>query len=490
MSDYVMPDADPKQLQPAGTDDNPDDFAQQVRTERLSLLWRFTMIVAGVVFWIVLLFSSLSRNYVVIWATASVLIILGSLLTGLVLRLGHFMAAVWTYAAGILISMGALLYSEPGVTRLAVPYGGVMLVFMVGLLLSPRYLPVLWIATTVVTLGVPMLYDGGFAVNSHQIIAVVMAALSALLVAQISGELYAIAEWALFSYRRERERKIQLHESQHELEKALARSQVLAENLEEARAAAEEAKNFRGQFLANMSHELRTPLNAVIGFSDTMLHYPEMYDDVPLPNEYHRDLAQIYASGTQLLHVINDILDLSKVDAGKLDVAYERVDLMPVVRAALSTATGLVGDKPVKLKYTMPDELPAVWGDVNRVRQVLLNLYSNAAKFTDEGTITLNVDVQPQEVIISVKDTGVGIAPEEQELIFEEFRQGKGGLKRKVTGSGLGLSISRHLIRLMKGKIWVESVEGEGSTFYFTLQRVEQAGNAEVLDTAEASLAI
>ncbi len=475
MTELMLNDVGVELSKPEIPETDSQTFAREVRTERLSVLWRVTLLAAGLVMWAILLFSTLSRSFVFAWILSMGIIMAGCIVTGLVLRRGAYTAAVWVYTLGFLVGIASLLYTPPSLVRAVAPYLFVILIFVVGLLLSPRALPVLWLLTTAVSLGMPALFDRQFAPAEHQIAASVITALGALAVFQVTGELYAIAQWALFSYRRERERKIQLHDSQAELQKMLARVQVLAENLEEARATAEEAKNFRGQFLANMSHELRTPLNAVIGFSDTMLHYPEMYDDVPLPEEYHRDLAQIYNSGTQLLHVINDILDLSKVDAGKLDVVYEQVNLMPVLRAAMATATGLVGDKPVKLLHNIPDELPLVWADANRVRQVLLNLYSNAAKFTDEGSITLGIDVGPEEIIISVCDTGVGIPPDEHSLIFEEFRQGRGGHHRKVTGSGLGLSISRHLIRLMNGRIWVESEVDKGSTFSFSLPRADQS---------------
>jgi signal transduction histidine kinase len=213
----------------------------------------------------------------------------------------------------------------------------------------------------------------------------------------------------------------------------------------------------------------------VIGFSETMLKFPEMYDGVPLPGEYERDLQQIYTSGAQLLHVINDILDLSRVDAGKLDVQYGRVDLDPIFKATQTTAVGLIGDKPIKLVRNLPAELPAVWADANRVRQIMLNLYSNAVKFTDEGAITLGLKVLDGHVEISVTDTGCGVDEDEIELIFEEFRQGRAGRRKQNTGSGLGLSISRHLGRLMGGRIWAESEVGVGSTFTFTLPLADSA---------------
>jgi signal transduction histidine kinase len=296
----------------------------------------------------------------------------------------------------------------------------------------------------------------------------------------VTGELYQITEWALLNYQRERRTGQQLFENRLLLERSLLRSQALSETLqdtndelENARQAAEAAKHFRGQFLANMSHELRTPLNAIIGFSETMMRFPEMYDAVILPDAYHADMNQIYNSGKQLLTLINDILDLSRVDAGKLEIFMKRVDLSPILRQVQSLANGLLGAKPIKLEMEAPDPLPLVWADEQRVRQVLINLYSNAVKFTDAGTITLKVhpSEKPDEVHISVTDTGGGIDNSSLELIFEEFKQSVESAGRDPrSGAGLGLSISRQLLGLMGGRIWAESQVGVGSTFHVILQ--------------------
>jgi signal transduction histidine kinase len=220
-----------------------------------------------------------------------------------------------------------------------------------------------------------------------------------------------------------------------------------------------------------MSHELRTPLNAIIGFSQTMLDFPAMYDGVDLPNQYRQDMSQVLGSGKVLLNIINDILDLSKVDAGKLDLEIQPVDLEPIVKGVLSTAVGLVGDKGnrIELQRKLPDPLPMVLGDPLRVRQVLLNLYSNASKFTDSGYIKLSLWEEDGEVIFAVEDTGIGIAEAERTSIFEEFRQGTAGRKKGRQGAGLGLAISQQLLRLMNGRLWFESTLGKGSTFYFAL---------------------
>src|SRR5690606_16673300 len=211
------------------------------------------------------------------------------------------------------------------------------------------------------------------------------------------------------------------------------------------------------QFLANMSHELRTPLNAIIGFSETMLKFPAMYDGVKLPSAYEADLQQIYGSGRQLLNLINDILDLSKVDAGKLDIQMDKVDLKAVVSSVVLTASGLIGSKPIALETDLPEVMPYAWADRARVSQILLNLYSNAAKFTEEGSLKLTVREVDGVIRISLSDTGIGIAPENFEAIFEEFKQAETGRRDPRSGAGLGLAISRQLVTLMGGRIWVES---------------------------------
>jgi signal transduction histidine kinase len=290
-----------------------------------------------------------------------------------------------------------------------------------------------------------------------------------------------VTEWALLNYQRERRTSNDLFEKRQELQKTLRRSEALSDKLkdtnvelEKAHESAEAAKNFRGQFLANMSHELRTPLNAIIGFSETMLKFPVMYDDEHLPDKYRTDLNQIYNSGRQLLHVINDILDLAKVDAGKLEVVMEPVDLKPIIEAVVATARGLIGEKDIKLTTDLPDLLHMSWADETRVRQVLLNLYSNAIKFTEKGAILLTVKEEANDITFYVSDTGIGIRSEQLGTIFEEFHQAEVQGRDPRQGSGLGLAISQQLLTLMGGRIWVESVYGEGSKFYFTLQRYDQ----------------
>ncbi len=235
----------------------------------------------------------------------------------------------------------------------------------------------------------------------------------------------------------------------------------LVETAEELR----EIDRLKTQFLANMSHELRTPLNSIIGFSRVMLKGI----DGPLTDLQEADLNSIYNSGQHLLGLINSILDMSKIEAGKMDLSFAELDLDSTFRGVLSTTRALVKDEPIELRTEIPKDLPTVWADSQRVRQVLLNLMSNAAKFTNEGHITLRAEVGDEHVTISVEDSGVGIEPEAQERLFIAFQQVDGSTTRRAQGTGLGLAISRSFVELMGGEIWVESAPGEGSTFSFTL---------------------
>jgi signal transduction histidine kinase/CheY-like chemotaxis protein len=232
-----------------------------------------------------------------------------------------------------------------------------------------------------------------------------------------------------------------------------------------------EIDRVKSQFLANMSHELRTPLNSIIGFSRVILKGI----DGPINDTQKQDLNAIYNSGQHLLSLINDILDISKIDAGKMELAFTDVNLADLINSAMSTAVGLVKDKPIKLHTVIPENLPLVHADNTRVRQVLINFMSNAAKFTDEGSITVEAspDYSPEgnaEVMITVTDTGPGIAEEDQGKLFQRFSQVDDSPTRKSGGTGLGLSICRSLIEMHGGRIGLlRSEPGVGSTFYFTL---------------------
>ncbi len=236
-----------------------------------------------------------------------------------------------------------------------------------------------------------------------------------------------------------------------------------------------EVDQLKSQFLANMSHELRTPLNSIIGFSRVILKGI----DGAITDMQQQDLTAIYNSGQHLLGLINDILDLARIEAGKMELNFEEVHIGELVTSVMSTAKGLVKEKPIQLLQKISDDMPAVRGDTMRVRQVLLNLISNASKFTDEGSITVEALVQRSsvgklEALINVTDSGPGISSEDQEKLFKAFSQVDGSATRKSGGSGLGLSICANLVQLHGGRIGVHSQVGHGSTFWFTLPLFDQ----------------
>ena len=227
----------------------------------------------------------------------------------------------------------------------------------------------------------------------------------------------------------------------------------------------EAASRHKSEFLANMSHELRTPLNAIIGFSEVLSE--RMFGEV---NEKQAEyLHDILESGRHLLSLINDILDLSKIEAGRMELEPTEFDLSDTVENAMSLVRERAHRRGIALQRTIDERVGTIRADERKVKQVLLNLLSNALKFTPEGgAISVRAELRDGVAQISVTDSGVGIAPEDQEAVFEEFRQ-VGRAEKKVEGTGLGLAISRRFIELHGGRIWVNSRVGMGSTFAFTL---------------------
>ncbi len=234
-----------------------------------------------------------------------------------------------------------------------------------------------------------------------------------------------------------------------------------------ARAEAEEANRLKSQFLANMSHELRTPLNAVINFAYLLIMGVEGQ-----PTAGQKDmLNRIMDGGQHLLGVVNDILDLAKIESGRIEMFLEKVQLQDVIKGVMSTAVGLVRGKPIELHQEVPADLPPIRADRGRIRQILLNLVSNAAKFTDNGHISVRAWADETWVTVSVKDSGIGMAPEDIPKAFAEFVQLDGGLTRRIGGTGLGLPISQKFVEMHGGRIWAESELHKGTTFYVTFPR-------------------
>ena len=238
-------------------------------------------------------------------------------------------------------------------------------------------------------------------------------------------------------------------------------------HLQKAVSALERANKMKSEFLANMSHELRTPLNAIIGFAEVLR------DKISgeLNDEQLDHVHDIHSSGLHLLQMINDILDLSKIEAGRMELQYETFPIREAIEDVYTILKGLANKKHLELKTTILTEVKSIDADRVKFKQILYNLLSNAIKFTPEnGGITLEACITEDDMLqVSVSDTGIGVKPEDQEKIFKEFWQADSSFARKYEGTGLGLALTKRIVEMHSGKLWFESEYGKGSIFYFTL---------------------
>ncbi|MBX6770357.1 MAG: response regulator [Chloroflexi bacterium] len=282
-------------------------------------------------------------------------------------------------------------------------------------------------------------------------------------------------EWAWASYEDARAQRDSLRQQQGELRrvsKSLAETCIALEQmnqeLERARRAAEAARQEKAAFAAYISHELRTPLNLIIGFSEMMVLSPESFDGERIPQSYRGDVEAIYRNACHLSNLIDDILDLSQIEAHRMALKKEPAVLADIVGEAISAIETMFRDKRLTLETDIAADLPVLLVDRVRIRQVLINLLNNAARFTTVGGVTIRARREGDEVLVAVEDTGHGILPSEVSELFQDFHQA-GNAPQGHRGSGLGLAICKRFIELHGGAIWATSTPGKGSIFSFTL---------------------
>jgi signal transduction histidine kinase/CheY-like chemotaxis protein len=314
----------------------------------------------------------------------------------------------------------------------------------------------------------------------------------------IMDNLISSIEAASYHYREAVQRLNEAREHRAEISvllKDVNRANYQLENLNRmliyARAQADEAREERDRFAMAVSHELRSPLNFIIGFSDLMVNSPETYASITnWPAGLYDDIREIYKSSTHLMSLINDILDMGKMDAQQMVLFKEKIDFAVVIEDVRQMVHSAVESKGLKLIVDVQPDLPLVYVDRTRVRQVLLNLVTNSLRFTRKGSITMHAFMEnPEFMRVEVADTGVGIAKEDQPKVFKEFRQVGNQTYQRGEGSGLGLSIGRRFIQMHGGDIGLESETGKGSTFYFTLpihQQVDTFGADDLEDKKES----
>ncbi|MBI2939337.1 MAG: hybrid sensor histidine kinase/response regulator [Chloroflexi bacterium] len=294
-----------------------------------------------------------------------------------------------------------------------------------------------------------------------------------------SRPLATTLRWSWSSYEqsrslleRARDQQVQLKQTLDDLAAAniqLVRLNQLANAL---RQAAEDARRTKEQFVSNVSHELRTPLNMIIGFAEMILEAPETYGSY-IPAALLADLEVVRRNSQHLSSLIDDVLDLSQIEAGQMALVKERVTPRGIVDAAIAAVRALFESKRLYLRVEVPDDLPAVLCDRTRVREVVLNLLSNAGRFTEHGGVEVRAWREGEglgsDVVVSVADTGPGIAPEDAERVFRPFQQLDASIRRRHGGTGLGLSISKSFVEQHGGRMWLESQPGAGTTFFFRL---------------------
>jgi signal transduction histidine kinase len=266
--------------------------------------------------------------------------------------------------------------------------------------------------------------------------------------------------------------QVSMNEKEHALSELAELNRTLEDRIRQRTVELEEksrqlaaASRHKSDFLANVSHELRTPMNAILGFNEMILD--QVYGDIS--DELRRPLIDIQQSGQHLLRLISDVLDLSKIEAGRMDLVLGEYSVLDTVTATRNSLASLAAEKGLEFVVSVPAEMPLAYGDGRRVTQCLLNLAGNALKFTRQGRVDIAVDLLNEMLRFRVSDTGIGISRQQIDKLFTEFQQADATIAREFGGTGLGLSITRKFVEMHGGRVWAESEIGKGSTFFFSI---------------------
>lgn len=385
----------------------------------------------------------------------------------------HLQVAIYLYMGGLVVATGLLLWFH-GTTTIEMALA-LMIVLLSMNLLGPR-------STLGVALAISLLTWNAVTkrelLSSHLLVPLGTLWLTTLVAWLSNRNLLVALAWSWNSFcqaqvstEEARRHRGELAQALKELDSAYYRLERFSVQLAHARNAAEEARRAKQQFVANVSHELRTPLNIIIGFSEAIVLSPESYGVRSVPRAFMGDINRIYRSAQHLKNLIDDVLDLSKIDAQHLPLFVERTALADIIAETTDMLEPLARQKGLHMRVAVPADLPPLLLDRLRIRQVLLNLLSNAIRFTETGSVTVHVEQKDGELQVSVTDTGPGIPAENLNRVFEEFYQIDAALTKRFDGTGLGLALSRRFVELHGGQMWVESELGHGSRFVFTLPR-------------------
>lgn len=468
---------------------NIEDDLRDERAEILKVMLFISAVVSTLIFVTLSLFT---RNALLgVQANAFALALVATGLSYVVLKAGHIEAAAYIFLLGITTTFALqLAYIGPNVVVYALL---TLPIVIASLILDHTH-------TSTVTSIVSLSTIGFTSLNLGLSAAVVPSIGPIVLYAAIAGMLYVKGyqayeriHWTLDNQSKDNRRAEMFYDQSEQLQKAYldvqhysSKLELVNQQLEEAQRRAERASKAKSTFLSNMSHELRTPLNVIIGYANSMLTLPQMFGSTKLADVHKPYVQLIEENGHYLVGLISDVLDLGKIEAGRLELHPTATELPPLFRGVLATSVGLLKGKPVQLRSDFPDDLPTIWADPMRVRQIILNLMSNALKFTETGSVTLMARQDGDYVNISVTDTGIGIPQPALEVIFDRFQQAERDTDKKYGGTGLGLDISKQLSLMHGGNLTVTSEVGRGSTF--TVRLPIAAQSAVVTDGQDASL--